>query len=80
MSGDERLAMPVRTSSTWARPKDREIRRTLTPDVDAVVVVSRDDRIALRLALVVEGTSRPSSLPKPSARTSRRCCAQAPAT
>lgn len=36
-------------------PNDREIRRALTPAVDAVVVVSRDDRIALRLALVVEG-------------------------
>lgn len=36
-------------------PNDREIRRMLTPDIDAVVVVSRDDRIALRLALVVEG-------------------------
>ena len=36
-------------------PNDREIRRTLTPDIDAVVVVSRDDRISLRLALVVEG-------------------------
>lgn len=38
-----------------AAPNDREIRRTLTPDIDAVVVISRDDRIALRLALVVEG-------------------------
>jgi len=36
-------------------PNDREIRRTLTDDVDAVVVISRDDRVALRLALVVEG-------------------------
>ena len=27
----------------------------LTPDIDAVVVISRDDRISLRLALVVEG-------------------------
>ncbi len=36
-------------------PADREIRRTLTPDVDAVVVVSRDDRVPLRIALVVEG-------------------------
>ena len=36
-------------------PNDREIRRSLTPDIDAVVVISRDDRVALRLALVVEG-------------------------
>lgn len=36
-------------------PNDREIRRALTPDIDAVVVISRDDRISLRLALVVEG-------------------------
>ncbi len=36
-------------------PNDREIRRTLTDDIDAVVVISRDDRVALRLALVVEG-------------------------
>lgn len=35
-------------------PNDREIRRTLTSEIDAVVVISRDDRIALRLALVVE--------------------------
>jgi len=36
-------------------PTDRDIRRALTPDIDAVVVISRDDRISLRLALVVEG-------------------------
>ena len=36
-------------------PADREIRRALEPDVDAVVVISRDDRVSLRLALVVEG-------------------------
>ncbi|MEA2195499.1 MAG: hypothetical protein QOG42_1933 [Solirubrobacteraceae bacterium] len=36
-------------------PNDRDVRRALTPDVDAVVVISRDDRISLRLALVVEG-------------------------
>jgi hypothetical protein len=36
-------------------PADREIRRALTPDVYAVVVVSRDDRVSLRIALVVEG-------------------------
>lgn len=38
-------------------PSDREVRRALAGDVDAVVVISRDDRIALRLALVVEGLS-----------------------
>ena len=36
-------------------PADREIRRVLTPDIDAVVVISRDDRVSLRLALIVEG-------------------------
>jgi len=36
-------------------PNDRDIRRVLTPDIDAVVVISRDDRVSLRLALVVEG-------------------------
>jgi voltage-gated potassium channel Kch len=36
-------------------PTDHQIRRALGPEVDAVVVVSRDDRVALRLALVVEG-------------------------
>ena len=36
-------------------PNDRDIRRALTPDIDAVVVISRDDRVSLRLALVVEG-------------------------
>ena len=36
-------------------PNDRDIRRALTPDIDAVVVISSDDRVSLRLALVVEG-------------------------
>ncbi|MDP2710519.1 MAG: NAD-binding protein [Solirubrobacteraceae bacterium] len=36
-------------------PNDREIRRALTADIDAVVVISRDDRVSLRLALIVEG-------------------------
>ncbi|MBW3607309.1 MAG: NAD-binding protein [Actinobacteria bacterium] len=36
-------------------PNDRDIRRALTPDIDAVVVISRDDRLSLRLALVVAG-------------------------
>jgi Trk K+ transport system NAD-binding subunit len=36
-------------------PNDRDIRRALTPDIDAVVVISRDDRVSLRSALVVEG-------------------------
>ncbi len=36
-------------------PNDREMRRELTPEVGAVLVISRDDRVSLRLALVVEG-------------------------
>jgi hypothetical protein len=36
-------------------PTDQQIRRALGPEVDAVLVISRDDRVALRLALVVEG-------------------------
>lgn len=36
-------------------PADREIRRALESDIDAVVVISRDDRVSLRLALIVEG-------------------------
>jgi len=36
-------------------PPDREIRRVMRPGVDAVLVISRDDRVSLRLALVVEG-------------------------
>ncbi len=35
-------------------PPDREIRRELTTQIEAVVVTSRDDRISLRWALVVE--------------------------
>lgn len=38
-------------------PPDREIRRAMSPGVDAVLVISRDDRVSLRLALVVEGVS-----------------------
>jgi len=38
-------------------PPDREIRRVMRPGVDAVLVISRDDRVSLRLALVVEGLS-----------------------
>lgn len=37
------------------KPTDHQIRRTMSKDVDAVLVISRDDRVALRLALVVEG-------------------------
>jgi hypothetical protein len=36
-------------------PPDREIRRVMRAGVDAVLVISRDDRVSLRLALVVEG-------------------------
>ncbi len=36
------------------RPSDRELRRTLTAEVDGVVVVNRDDIGALRTALMVE--------------------------
>ncbi len=36
-------------------PADREIRRAMSTDVDAVMVISRDDRVSLRIALVVEG-------------------------
>jgi len=37
-----------------AEPADSEIREAVTARVDAVMVISRDDRAALRLALVVE--------------------------
>lgn len=36
------------------RPNDREIRRALGDHVDAVAVISNDDNVSLRLALVVE--------------------------
>lgn len=36
-------------------PTDRQIRRALSPDVVAVMVIGRDDRALLRYALVVEG-------------------------
>ncbi|MDQ3631165.1 MAG: NAD-binding protein [Actinomycetota bacterium] len=36
-------------------PPDRDIRREVCAGVDAVLVISRDDRVSLRLALVVEG-------------------------
>ena len=35
-------------------PADSEIRHAMSPEVDAVMVISRDDRASLRLALVVE--------------------------
>jgi voltage-gated potassium channel Kch len=37
-----------------AEPADSEIRASMAPEVDAVVVISRDDRASLRHALVVE--------------------------
>jgi len=36
-------------------PHDRAIRKALQEEVDAVVVISRDDHVSLRIALVVEG-------------------------
>lgn len=36
-------------------PADRQIRRAMSQKIDAVIVISRDDRVALRQALVVEG-------------------------
>jgi len=36
-------------------PNDREIRRALDAEIDSVVIVSEDDHVCLRLALVVEG-------------------------
>ncbi len=36
-------------------PNDRDIRRALDEKVDSVVVITEDDHVALRLALVVEG-------------------------
>ena len=36
-------------------PNDREIRRALSEEIDSVVVISEDDHVSLRLALVVEG-------------------------
>jgi len=38
-------------------PPDRDVRRAMDVGVDAVLAVSRDDRVSLRLALVVEGLS-----------------------
>ena len=35
-------------------PNDRAIRKALTDDVDAVVVISNDDHVSLRTALVIE--------------------------
>lgn len=36
-------------------PHDRAIRKALQEEVDGVVVISRDDHVSLRIALVVEG-------------------------
>ncbi len=36
-------------------PTDREIRDAMSPALDAVMVISRDDHASLRLALVIEG-------------------------
>lgn len=48
------LAAGVRVTHLRS-PVDREIRRALSEPVDAVVVISRDDHVSLRIALVVEG-------------------------
>jgi len=37
-----------------AEPADGDIRAAMNPELDAAMVISRDDRVALRLALVVE--------------------------
>ncbi len=36
-------------------PADRAIRRALEDDIDGVVVISNDDHVSLRIALVIEG-------------------------
>ncbi|MDQ6749747.1 MAG: NAD-binding protein [Actinomycetota bacterium] len=48
------LAVGVRVTHLRS-PVDREIRRALSEPVDAVVIISRDDHVSLRIALVVEG-------------------------
>ena len=35
-------------------PNDRAIRKALTPEIDSVVVLSKDDHVSLRLALIIE--------------------------
>jgi len=51
----ERALKSAGAKVTYLRdPHDRAIRRALGDDVDAVVVISNDDHVSLRLALVVE--------------------------
>ncbi len=35
-------------------PNDRAVRKALTPEIDSVVVLSQDDHVSLRLALIIE--------------------------
>ena len=51
----ERALNTAGATVTYLRdPHDRAIRRALDDDVDAVVIISNDDHVSLRLALVVE--------------------------
>ncbi len=51
----ERALSTAGANVTYLRdPHDRAIRRALDGDIDAVVVISNDDHVSLRLALVVE--------------------------
>lgn len=51
---DAVLSADSRTTRRLGAPVDRDLRRALRADVDAVVVVARDDADALRAALLVE--------------------------
>lgn len=51
---DQVLSADGRATRRLGIPVDRDLRRALRQDVDAVVVVARDDAVALRAALLVE--------------------------
>lgn len=51
---DHVLTTDGRTTRRLGVPVDRDLRRALRADVDAVVVIARDDAVALRAALLVE--------------------------
>lgn len=51
---DQVLNADGRTTRRLGTPVDRDLRRALRPGVDAVVVIARDDAVALRAALLVE--------------------------
>ncbi len=54
----ERVLNAAGAKVTYLRdPHDRAIRRALDGEIDAVVVISNDDNVSLRLALVVENVS-----------------------